>query len=119
MHPRDQASRPGITPWNTVLVCLRLYSVKFILCSISRYMMLMLLPLSTIHLVNSLPSIRGLMTMAYWFSIGMSSGLSFMSQVIEIFDQRRNWGTGGRVANSILMEVFCCRTVGVPRKVWN
>src|SRR3954470_2312947 len=70
MHPRDQASRPGTTPWNTVLVRLRFASVKFIFSSVSRYMMLMLLPLSTMHLVNSTPSINGLMTMAYWFSVG-------------------------------------------------
>src|SRR3954464_5708213 len=105
MHPRDRAYRPGTTPWKMVLVRLRFASVKFIFCSVSRYMMLMLLPLSTIHLVNSLSSIRGLMTMAYWFSIGMRSGRSFLSQVIGISDQRENWGTGGRVAISILMEV--------------
>src|SRR3954462_750524 len=118
MHPRDRASQPGTTPWKIVLVYRRLASVKFILCSVSRYMMLMLLPLSTIYLVNSTPSIKGLMTMAYWFSVGTRSGWSVLSQVIGTSDQRRYWGTGGRVAIRILREVFCCRTVGVPRKVW-
>src|SRR3954471_4266874 len=101
-----------------VLVRLRFASVKFIFCSVSRYMMSMLLPLSTIHMVNSTPSIKGLMTMAYWFSVGIRSGWSVLSQVIGISDQRRYWGTGGRVAIRILREVFYCRTVGVPRKVW-
>src|SRR3954468_7138383 len=118
MHPRDRASQPGTTPWNMVLVRLRFASVKFIFYSVSRYIMLMMLPLSTIHLVNSLPSIKGLMTMAYWFSVGMRSGWSILSQVIGTSDQRRYRGTGGRVAIRILREVFCCRTVGVPRKVW-
>src|SRR3954452_6822887 len=118
MHPRDRASRPGTTPWKTMLVRLRFASVKFIFCSVSRYMMLMLLPLSTIHLVNSTSSIKGLMTMAYWFSVGIRSGWSILSQVIGTSDQRTYWGTGGRVAIRILREVFYCRTVGVPRKVW-
>src|SRR3954464_12690548 len=95
MHPRNRASRPGTTPWNTVLVRLRFASVKFIFCSVSRYMMLMLLPLSTMHLVNSTPSINGLMTMAYWFSVGTRSGWYILSQVIGTSDQRRYWGTGG------------------------
>src|SRR3954465_13053606 len=118
MQPRDRASRQGTTPWNTVLVPLRFSSVKFIFCSVSRYMMLMLLPLSTMHLVNSTPSINGLMTMAYWFSVGTRAGWSVLFQVIGTSDQRRYWGTGGRVAIRILRGVFCCRTVGVPRKVW-
>src|SRR4051812_20967759 len=101
-----------------VLVRLRFASFKFIFCSVSRYKMLMLLPLSTIHLVNSTPSIKGLMTMVYWFSIGIGSGWSVLSQVIGTSDQRMNWGTGGRVSIRILREVLCCRTVGVARKVW-
>src|SRR4051812_29594831 len=95
MHPWDQASCPGTTPWNTVLVHLRFASVKFIFCSVSRYMIFMLLPLSTMHLVNSTPSINGLMTMAYWFSVGTRSGWSVLPQVIGTSDQCRYWGTGG------------------------
>src|SRR3954468_16571368 len=117
MHPRDRASQPGTTPWKMVSVRLRFASVKFIFYSVSRYMMLMLLPLSTIHLVNSTPSIKGLMTMVYWLCVGIRSGWSVLSQVIGTSDQRRYWGTGGRVAIRILREVFCCQTVGVPRKV--
>src|SRR3954464_6592145 len=78
-----------------VLVRLRFSSIKFIFCNVSRYMILMLLPLSTIHLVNSTPSIKGLMTMAYWCSIGVRSGWSVLSQVIGTSDQCRYWGTGG------------------------
>src|SRR3954462_7065249 len=113
MHPRDLASRPGTTPWKRVLVRLRFASIRFIFCRVSRYMMLMLLPLSSIHLVNSTPLIKGLMTMAYWFSVGIRSGWSVLSQVMGTSDQRRYWGTGGRVAIRILIEVFCCQTVGV------
>src|SRR3954468_25009165 len=117
MHPRDRATRPGTTPWNTVLVCLRFASVKFIFCSVSMYIMLMLLPLSTMHLVNSTPSINGLMTMAYWFSVGTRSGWSVLSQVIGTSDQHKYWGTRGRVAIRILREVFCCRTGGAKESV--
>src|SRR3954467_2855576 len=109
MHPRDRASRPGTMPWNTVLVRLRFASVKFIFCSVSRYMMLMLLPLSTMHLVKSTLSINALMTMAYWFSVGTKSGLSVLSQVIGSYDQLRYWGTGGRVGAGGLREDSCCR----------
>src|SRR3954466_582257 len=110
MHPRDRASRPGTTPWKMVLVRLRFASVKFIFCSVSRYMMLMLLPLSTIHLVNSTPSFKGLMTMAYWFSVGIRSGWSVLSQVIGT-RPAHVLGDWGRVAIRILREVFCCWTV--------
>src|SRR3954463_1252381 len=94
MHPRDRASRPGTMPWKMVLVHLRFASVKFIFCSVSRYMMLMLLPLSTIHLVNSTPSIKGLMTMAYRFYLGIRSRWSILSHVIGISSLRRYGGLG-------------------------